>query len=143
MKITLRYKGGKGSGDFGHAGRPGEVGGSAGGTGGGGTARVPEVSTQRKLEILDHPAAKRLLARRNEYFPGAGKGKVIAVNKQPFGNLDSGVLGTIEDGDRGLQLYRVSGLDDDTGGPIDSYIYVTSYGRRFEDNPPRLENYAE
>ena len=31
MKIKLRYKGGEGSGDFGHIGRPGTVGGSGGG----------------------------------------------------------------------------------------------------------------
>jgi hypothetical protein len=30
-KVVIRFKGGPGSGDFGHAGRPGEVGGSAGG----------------------------------------------------------------------------------------------------------------
>jgi hypothetical protein len=34
MKIKLRYKGGKGSGDFGHSGRQGLVGGSGGGPGG-------------------------------------------------------------------------------------------------------------
>jgi hypothetical protein len=30
MKLKLRYKVGKGSGDFGHSGRPGELGGSSG-----------------------------------------------------------------------------------------------------------------
>lgn len=34
MRITLRYKGGKGSGHHGHAGRPGDVGGSVPGIGG-------------------------------------------------------------------------------------------------------------
>ena len=34
MKLTLRYKGGPGSGHTGHAGRPGDVGGSTPGTGG-------------------------------------------------------------------------------------------------------------
>lgn len=33
MKAKLVYKGGSGSGNFGHEGRPGEVGGSGGGTG--------------------------------------------------------------------------------------------------------------
>ena len=35
MKATLVYKGGPGSGNFGHSGRPGKIGGSSGGSGGG------------------------------------------------------------------------------------------------------------
>lgn len=39
---VLRYKGGAGSGNFGHAGRPGKLGGSAPGTGGAGLASEPK-----------------------------------------------------------------------------------------------------
>lgn len=42
MKAKLVFKGGKGSGNFGHAGRPGKVGGSAAGSGGGGAAAAME-----------------------------------------------------------------------------------------------------
>jgi hypothetical protein len=50
LKATLRYKGGKGSGNFGHRGRPGKVGGSAGGTGGDGTVDYHSVqSVAREL----------------------------------------------------------------------------------------------
>lgn len=54
-KLRLRYKGGKGSGNFGHAGRPGKVGGSAPGLG---TRYNYTDDSERYLIILDDASAQ-------------------------------------------------------------------------------------
>jgi len=61
MKLKLRYKGGKGSGNFGHAGIPGHWGGSASGTGGGKgessskPSKVEQATNARESYIGDQP----------------------------------------------------------------------------------------
>ena len=56
MRMVIRYKGGPGSGNFGHTGRPGKVGGSASGgrkpTGTASKARIAG-KTSRKRKKLD------------------------------------------------------------------------------------------
>lgn len=59
MKIIVKLKGGKGSGDFGHSGRPGKVGGSGKGTGKNPVIETLELQrwhTKVKIGIMKVPA---------------------------------------------------------------------------------------
>lgn len=70
MKINIRFKGGSGSGNFGHTGRPGKQGGSAPG---GGKA-IPTFWPRNELKIEDNNARKALEnAGRMTYVLAAGK----------------------------------------------------------------------
>lgn len=57
LKLTFRFKGGKGSGNFGHAGRPGQIGGSAPGrmSGVSITPRQERVWTGAKVDATAEP----------------------------------------------------------------------------------------
>ena len=73
MKLTIRLKGGPGSGHHGHAGRPGKVGGSLPGKGGSGIPRVGDEIYLDNFGYGDTPEKVRAVHGDRIYIEGSNR----------------------------------------------------------------------